>query len=427
MKALLILIICYLIRANFALLLQEATKEPEIGFFLQITDIHLDGLYDIGSVANCKPMFQGITCCRSYDKVMPGEKKRSASIVGDINCDSSFFLVNESIKSASQEWDSLDFVLWTGDTPGHHVLDQSFKYNMRMISNISDLMRYYFPNIIVYACIGNHDSWPIDQLGAPPIDSPVTHALAKDWSYWLNEESLETVKYGGYYTQLIRPRLRIISLNTLFYDTDNIVIKWWTKIKKDHDIAGQWNWLNETLSAARKNQEIVWIIGHVFPGTTEATPEFTQKYINLTSQYQDVIHQQYWGHSHFDAIFLLEKEKKLFAHGYITPSIVPDTKNPAYRIFSYDRDSLEVLDFTDYYFDLEKGRKTGKVEYQPLFSAKKEYGLRNLTSAGWIDFYYRMEKDSSLQEKYAKNYYLGYDNHCDISCQKKLISEIIVE
>ena len=37
------------------------------------------------------------------------------------------------------------------------------------IKNFYNLIKVYFPNITVYPCLGNHDTYPLDQLAPPSI------------------------------------------------------------------------------------------------------------------------------------------------------------------------------------------------------------------------------------------------------------------
>lgn len=56
---------------------------------------------------------------------------------------------------------------------------------------------------------------------------------------------------GGFYSQLVKPGLRMVSLNTILYYGPNKVTENMT------DPAGQFRWLEKTLLKASQNQEKV--------------------------------------------------------------------------------------------------------------------------------------------------------------------------
>ena len=50
-----------------------------------------------------------------------------------------------------------------------------------------------------------------------PGPNAIMQQLASYWSQWLDADALSTFLIGGYYSQLARPGLRIVSVNTIFY------------------------------------------------------------------------------------------------------------------------------------------------------------------------------------------------------------------
>lgn len=57
---------------------------------------------------------------------------------------------------------------------------------------------------------------------------------------------------GGFYSQLAKPGLRVVSLNTILYYSPNNVTQNMT------DPAGQFEWLEKTLEKAAENREKVY-------------------------------------------------------------------------------------------------------------------------------------------------------------------------
>ena len=70
--------------------------------------------------------------------------------------------------------------------------------------------------------------------------------------FGLPSETSSTIRHGGYYTALIQPGLRIVSLNTNYCYTFN----WWT-LSSAKDPASLLSWLTKTLEDAEIANEKV--------------------------------------------------------------------------------------------------------------------------------------------------------------------------
>lgn len=55
-----------------------------------------------------------------------------------------------------------EFILWTGDTPGHDVWNQSRSYQIEFQNVSSGLLLKHLPNTPVYGLFGNHGSFPVN-------------------------------------------------------------------------------------------------------------------------------------------------------------------------------------------------------------------------------------------------------------------------
>lgn len=79
---------------------------------------------------------------------------------------------------------------------------------------------------------------------------------AQQWARWLPAEVSSTIRYGGYYTVVIQPGLRVVSMNTNYCYTGN----WWT-LYRSQDPASSLIWLTKVLEDAERAGEKV---GSVF-------------------------------------------------------------------------------------------------------------------------------------------------------------------
>lgn len=145
---------------------------------------------------------------------------------------------------------------------------------------------------------------------------------------------------GGFYSQRVKPGLRVISLNTiLYYGPDKVTCNM-------TDPAGQYEWLEKTLEKAAQSQEKVWdepswtfdpphsqdiimnwilipfnvahlliqvyIIAHVPVGylpfvrnTTAIRRSHNERLVAICRKYSHVIAGHFYGHTHRDSIMVL--------------------------------------------------------------------------------------------------------------------------
>ncbi|XP_058065057.1 acid sphingomyelinase-like phosphodiesterase 3a, partial [Anopheles bellator] len=69
----------------------------------------------------------------------------------------------------------------------------------------------------------------------------------------------------------------------------------------------------------------------------------------------------------------------------IAPSISPrrsgESNNPAMRLYKFDTDTGQVLDYTQYYLDLEQANKLEEAVWQPEYNLTTYYyGLSDVSS-----------------------------------------------
>lgn len=393
------------------------------GYFLQISDVHYDEFYRTGSPATCYGEKIGFGCCRTYD--ISKYPYRIAGEFGDANCDVSELLIEETFKYFNKTNLKLDYIIWTGDSAGHHIPTQTMKQNMDAVQKVTDLLNKYFPTTQIFPSIGNHDTYPIDQL-SPPFGTEnntiVSSAISKMWSPWLDEEANKTLSYGGYYTIKATETLRIISLNTLYYDRFNII----ELFADDPDPAGQWSWLKNTLYMARKNKEKVWLIGHIYPGSGEATYNYTCSLQSLVSEYSDIIVSNFWGHSHKDQLILYKNAAgNVVNHGYVIPSIIPNYWYSSARVYEYDKENYNILNYYQYNLNVSDQQVTYDLYYDLYYDAQNNYGLVDLSTKNWEDFAQQLPYNSILLERYYTNYYSS--NPPNMNNQTDVIDKIYIE
>ena len=385
-------------------------------YFLHITDVHVDPYYDVGSPNNCLLGSTGMGCCR-WDSI-PKEPFQKANKWGDYNCDATRLLVNSTFHHIIDVLNyTYDFVLFTGDIIHHHLLSETEHGNIKQMKEFFSIMKYYFPKTQIYPCLGNHDTFPIDQLAPPSIFSRfLMKYLNETWK--LDKDALKTLAYGGYYTQLIQPKWRIVAINSLYYDNHNKLIK------ETIDIANQFKWLNDTLLEAKKNNEVVYFIGHIAPKMGEATDYFTKNFKEIMKEYNDTIKYQFWGHEHKDRFFVYQDaHNNTYSFGFVGGSLVSDHKYPNFRVYKYDPKTKDILDFYHYRVNLTETIRTNKISIDQSYNASHTYGLKTIDTKSFSKLAHLISTNKSYFDLYCKLY---YDTPEKYTCGKELISEIYV-
>ena len=207
---------------------------PPTRSVLHLADLHIDNDYQPGSNANCgRPL-----CCREGS---PKTGESGAGFWGDYRtCDLPPWTAASMFTYIVQNEEQIDWIYFTGDIAPHDVWQQTEKKDLEEISFTTRLLQQTFPTKKIYPCVGNHEAAPPD-LFRPDDMSWLYSNLAYQWisQLQLDEQTRETILKGGYYTTIVAPSLRLISLN-MNYCTEN---NYWLFINST-DPLGQLQWVN---------------------------------------------------------------------------------------------------------------------------------------------------------------------------------------
>ena len=148
------------------------------------------------------------------------------------DCDSPFSLINETFKwIEANVKDSVDFVIWTGDSARHdnddlipRTEDEIFELNEYMVQKVlevfgkSDNVNDSDPTndlvVPVVPNLGNNDILPHNVLA--PGQNRWTKTYASIWREFIPEEQRHGFERGGwFYVEVIPNTLAVFSLNTL--------------------------------------------------------------------------------------------------------------------------------------------------------------------------------------------------------------------
>ncbi|XP_056364857.1 acid sphingomyelinase-like phosphodiesterase 3b [Oenanthe melanoleuca] len=346
------------------------------GRFWHLTDLHWDPGYEAAAAA-------GRPCPSGGDRAGP------AGRWGSYLCDAPWSLLRSAVRAMRERLAAPDFVLWTGDDTPHVPNEQLGEEKvLHIIANLTSLIKETFPGTKVYAAMGNHDFHPKNQF--PGKEHRIYNQTAELWRPWLSDASLPLFRAGAFYSEKLPgpgARGRMVVLNTnLYYEQNN-------ETAAEEDPAGQFQWLEETLTNASRADEMVYLVGHVPPGLFEKTRGkpwfrggFNRRYLGIVQQHHRVIAAQFFGHHHTDSF------RMFYSHTgapinvmFLAPGVSPwkttlpgvsnGANNPAIRVIDYDQDTLQVLDMVTYYLNLTRANMVGAAREEEFPVWEEEYRL----------------------------------------------------
>lgn len=347
---------------------------------IQISDTHVDLRYQPGSPAVCdKPL-----CCRS-DSIPLNETKPAGYWGSYGECDipmHTFESTLRAINDIRKREGSIDYLIWTGDIQPHDVWMQTKEGASATYDAVFAKIFEYLPDITVLPTLGNHEMVPVDSFSPSNLlqiareDSPewLYRKIDSSWSRWLPADTIKTITKDGFYATMIRPGLKVVSLNTNFCHNKNF----WLYINST-DPGNQLQWLIHELQISELLHESVHIIGHIPPGGEDCLRVWSKNFNRIVQRYQKTITAQFYGHTHtagfeifYDANDLQTRFKRSNSYGSSTPQpisvgfIGPSVTsfiglNPSFRVYTIDPSrQFMPVDFETYYMNLTAANLQGE-------------------------------------------------------------------
>ncbi|OAD79830.1 secreted endopolyphosphatase [Phycomyces blakesleeanus NRRL 1555(-)] len=392
------------------------------GKFLHVTDIHLDAYY----LAKTDP---SNLCHRKSSKDSKNVSGKFGALGTD--CDSPTSLVQASFDFMKQSLSDVDFVIYTGDT-ARHDRDDSLKITDKDILEEHTVVTQYFkdtyniPAIPFIPTIGNNDGFNHNDV---VIEDPIFKSLKTIWAPF-NLNLTDDFSEGGYFVQDIIPgKLQAMSINTMYFFSKN-------SEAKNCNTAGtsgalQITWMKKVLDAARTKKTSVYVVGHVPPNDDDASELYKSSchelYIDLLGSYGDVIAGHFTGHTNSDMLTAIVKDGSSYSSLsavddsseltsssmvdpnvatvlFNAPSIIP-VNNPAIRVYNYETQGTEnpfgtILDWIQYYADLEEANDSGELEYKIEYQASELFGIETFDAAGVSKAFTKLATDKTIRKKY---------------------------
>lgn len=349
---------------------------------LHLSDIHVDPDYEAGVAGSC----QQPLCCRkdsiphkSWAKTYKNKPSNYWYTHDVPHCDIPERFVRAAFEHIAESHKDLDLIYWTGDLPPHNVWEQDLmSEHKRLIALLADMLNQYFPKIPVHYTIGNHESHPVNSFPIHNKTAPLYTKMADSFQKISNlpEPQLENFRKRGFYSALVKPGFRVLSLNTNLCNNQNFWLLLDVK-DPDHSLA----FLVNELLEAEMNKEKVHIIGHIAPGITpDCVRQWSLNYNRVVRRFQKTISAQFFGHWHFDMFEIVandDEQQNPIGVNFMSPSLTTyDGGHPAYRIFETDND-YQIEDYWTYIStgtDAELNDKSRRPTWQLEYKASELFG-----------------------------------------------------
>lgn len=315
---------------------------------LQLTDIHYDPLYVVGSLAACNEPL----CCRKGVGTIDDESLQAGFWSDYRDCDTPKVFIEDTYDQITNIHKDIDYVYFTGDVIDHSVWTTSYDYIKDVLLEQYKLLHLHFPDHALFPVIGNHESHPVNQF-AP--SSVIEEEFTTQWLYdllaniWISEfnlpeETRATIRKGGYYTVAPKKGFRVIAIN----NNDCYTANWWMFYEPQY-LAEQLNWLHDTLKKAEEADEKVHLLAHIPSGAGSCFKVWSLEYTRIIERFRNTISGIFNGHTHIDEmnIFYSENDNYAINVGWNGGSLTPYSyKNPNYRIYTCDPTEMVGLEIS---------------------------------------------------------------------------------
>nr|XP_026496862.1 sphingomyelin phosphodiesterase-like [Vanessa tameamea]XP_026496863.1 sphingomyelin phosphodiesterase-like [Vanessa tameamea] len=440
-----------------------------------ITDAHIDPLYEPYGVAYCNEP----TCCRKGqtprsheydidvdDSVFKGRifergndyildldlandirnlshatrstrNSPPAGYWGDYrNCNTPYWAFDDVIETIAKHGD-IDAVYYIGDSIDHHVWETTYeRINEVNLYVINKMRKEFGDNVLILPSIGNHESQPTNQFAPSSVKLDkinttwLYESLARKWDFYLTDDAKVTVREHGGFSMLIRPGLRVISIN------NNIPYKsnWWV-VYDPLESKKHLEWLVRELHKAESAGESVHILAHIPPGVHDLIYTWTREYNKVVTRFSSTIKGQFTGHTHSDEykIFYSTEDGSPINMAWGAGSTTAYTfYNVNYKIATFNTTTFEPSNIVNYVYNLTEANLTPhrRPHWFQLYDMKNTFAINDLSAATMNDLTYKMVTNNLLAlDMYAAFYSKLSDGrwpHCNRYCKIDNLCKTVV-
>ncbi|KAK5987380.1 Endopolyphosphatase [Cladobotryum mycophilum] len=286
--------------------LQPQAQRKLQGRFLHISDFHPDEFYKVHTSTE-----EGIACHRGTGLAGTYGAEKT-------DCDTPYTLVNATFKWIEENIrDSVDFVIWTGDSARHDSDEQTPRHEPEVVRSNRFIANKFVDtfstddqlSVPIIPTFGNNDFLPHNVMYAGP-NKWLQH-YTDIWHRFIPEEQRHSFGFGGWFSvEVIPNQLAVFSLNTMYFFDRNPGVDGCAH--PDEPGYKQLDWLRVQLQIIRDRGMKAILMGHVPPARTESKQLWDetcwQKYTLWLKQYRDVVTGSLYGHMNLDHFLLQDVE-----------------------------------------------------------------------------------------------------------------------
>lgn len=401
------------------------TAQASTGRFLGVTDIHFDPFTTCESQDTVCPIVSDLIKADAAQWASIFEREGSTGLI-TYGADTNYGLFKSSLTEL-QNLDAQyrpDFILLIGDSLAHDFKEKYATYSgdnspegyqafvKKVFIFLATQMQTALPNVSIYPVVGNNDSYNGDYYNE--INGAFYQDLRSAWLPFFKEQRskewfLQNFPYAGYYKVPMKNNQGyILVLNTVLFSTKA------TGIGIEAAAEKQLTWLANRLADAKARKQHVFLVFHIpvgidvyktYTGPVHLTiplwqADDTQKFLSLVNQYSSTITGMFTGHLHMDGFMLFSNQKNFDS---FVPAISPSFgNNAAIKVFSYNRETMLVQDFMNYYLLTNNTN----AQWQLLYDFNEKY-QPNCTNCSLINGMKQLQEDNDLVSLYKLYYSSG--------------------
>jgi sphingomyelin phosphodiesterase acid-like 3 len=409
---------------------------------LLLSDIHFEPFWDTSKVPQLATAPTSKWKAILAAAASPDQPQRFAALQQSCHArgaDTSFALFDSSLKAMRSHAAGVKFVTMSGD-----LLSHSFrcKYNMLFPESTPADLRAFaektlnyvmgelygaFPNVPVYAALGNNDSDCGDyRLDAHSEFLAVTgKEVTKYFPASERQSAEESFAVGGYYSiSLPIENAHLLVLNDLFMSKNYATCAG----KADPTAAdAQLAWLRQQLTEARAKKQKIWVMGHIPPGIDLYAT--ASRFINVCGgqapimylssekmadelvEFSDVVQLAIFGHNHMDEMRLLKvngqspTSSKSVAVKVVS-SISPINGNhPSFTLAQIDASSAALVNYKVFMASNLTGIDAAWIEE---YDFARSFHEREFTSSSVSELIAGFAADPSAKTQASQNYIVDF-------------------
>ncbi|KAJ7157546.1 sphingomyelin phosphodiesterase [Mycena crocata] len=332
---------------------------------------------EVGAEANCTKSI----CCRDFAD-SPATPTVPAGPNGNGHCDSPVSLADSMLEEIEQL--NPEFSIFTGDVvegavwlvDRGEVTADLRDFNAKMASKLS---------APIFPSLGNHDSAPVNAFARSTSNTAndsqwVFDTQSAGWERWINHTAAAEVDHasGCYSARVPGMALRIIAVNTQYWYKQNFWLYDSDVLQPDPN--GVIAFMVDALQAAEDAGDRAWIIGHIPLGKEDTLVDQSNYYDQVLQRYKNTIAGQFFGHSHKDQFEIAYSDysnqtaQNAVSVALIGPALTPTSGNPAFKSYSIDPDTFEVMDVHVIFTDISDPNFQTNPTWGVLYSARETYG-----------------------------------------------------